>query len=394
MTLNIPRTVFHAHPQIVCDDAAEITVGIPLHFGDPSGEQWAIEAGEGILDRLDLAAVVVSGPDRQTWLTSLASQNVTGMGPGDSREILILDPNGHIEYAAAALDDGENTWLITARSHAEKLAQWLISMQFMLRVHVCIREDIRLFSTAHKRSREAITDCAGYLMTWEDPWPGVLDGGASYFSGDHPASGLHMMIHVVTQDAAHTFAHEWIAAGQKRRPAGFLAWNAMRVAAWKPDIASEVDERTIPAELDWLRTAVHTKKGCYRGQESVARVLNLGRPPRRCVFLQLDGFRGDLPASGARITFGGRVVGRVTSSARHADMGPIALAVIARNVPADAVLDIDGVAAAQELIVPLDGKSSVSPRERPGANLRNPLLRRPDTPALGGGGVVAASGGQ
>ncbi|MFD1102944.1 YgfZ/GcvT domain-containing protein, partial [Schaalia naturae] len=169
-----------------------------------------------------------------------------------------------------------------------------------------------------------------------------------------------------------------------RRPAGLLAWEAVRVAAWRPRIGREADARAIPAELDWLRTAVHIDKGCYRGQESVARVLNLGRPPRRLVFLQLDGSMGEIPRAGARLERGGRQVGVVTSVARHAEMGPIALALVARAVPADVVFDIDGVAASQELIVPIEGRAQDSPAQRPGVGLSNPALRRPDVPGAGG----------
>ena len=164
----------------------------------------------------------------------------------------------------------------------------------------------------------------------------------------------------------------------------------MRIAAWRPRLGFETDSRSIPAELDWLRTAVHTDKGCYRGQESVARVINLGRPPRRLVFLQLDGSRGDLPERGETIRLKGRTIGVITSVARHAELGPIALALLARNVPAEAVFDLDGIAAAQELIVPIDGKSSISPAVRPGSDLVNPELRRPGAPSLGGLGALGA----
>ena len=77
--------------------------------------------------------------------------------------------------------------------------------------------------------------------------------------------------------------------------AGIWAAEALRVAAWRPRLGFETDHRTIVHEVDWLRTAVHLHKGCYRGQETVARVHNLGRPPRRLVFLHLDGSGHVLP---------------------------------------------------------------------------------------------------
>ena len=70
---------------------------IALHYSDPSGEQWALEEGRGLVDRADLGIIAVSGTDRHSWLTSITSQIITGMGPGDSKELLVLDPQGHIE---------------------------------------------------------------------------------------------------------------------------------------------------------------------------------------------------------------------------------------------------------------------------------------------------------
>lgn len=368
--------------------------GVPMHFGDPSGEQWALEGGRGLVDRGDLRVVEVRGPDRQAWLTSITSQVITGMGPGDARELLVLDPQGHIEHAAAVADDGTATFLTTEGDRAQALAEWLDSMRFALRVEVAVRGDLTVFGTVTPRPAPAggggTGVWPGWLLTWDDPWPGVAEGGTAYFRGRHPGAGLQAHLHLVRRERAGDFAAAWLGgAGApeeagRRRPAGLLAWEAVRVAAWRPRIGREADARAIPAELDWLRTAVHIDKGCYRGQESVARVLNLGRPPRRLVFLQLDGSMGEIPRAGARLERGGRQVGVVTSVARHAEMGPIALALVARAVPADVVFDIDGVAASQELIVPIEGRAQDSPAQRPGVGLSNPALRRPDVPGAGG----------
>jgi folate-binding protein YgfZ len=145
--------------------------------------------------------------------------------------------------------------------------------------------------------------------------------------------------------------------------AGTLALEALRIAAWRPRAATEVDATTIPHELDWLRSAVHLTKGCYRGQETVAKVHNLGHPPRRLVMLHLDGSDGVLPAAGDAVSApgndGATVVGRVTAAALHHELGPIALAVVKRTADPVATLTVqteDGtvVSAAQELVVPPD----------------------------------------
>ena len=402
-------------------DEAVASFGATPHFGDPSGEQWVLESGRALVRRPDLAVISVSGDDRLTWLTSLASQVVTGLVPGASRELLILSPEGRVEHWAGASDDGTALHLIVERSDLSGFVEFLDSMRFALRVSVAER-DVAVFSSvrAGANTPEAVAGLPGHLWTWEDPWPGVVEGGAAYFQGErHPGARTPMMFHAVSRQAADEFEAAWLAdgaasgaaeahaapcsappgapsstpspAGGKRRRAGYLAWEAMRIAAWKPRLGRETDARAIPPEVDWLRTAVHTAKGCYRGQETIARVLNLGRPPRRLTYLQLDGSRGDLPAPGTPIEVGGRQVGVITSSARHADEGPIALALIARAVPVTTVFDIDGVAAAQEEIVPVHGKSSVSPQTRPGADLSREAGQRGGSTGFGGLGSALGS---
>ena len=402
-------------------DEAVASFGATPHFGDPSGEQWALEGGRALVRRPDLAVIAVSGADRLTWLTSLASQIVTGLVPGESRELLVLSPEGRVEHWAGASDDGEALHLIVERSDLSGFVAFLDSMRFALRVSVAER-DVAVFSSvrAGANTPEAVAALPGHLWTWEDPWPGVVEGGAAYFQGErHPGARTPMMFHAVSRQDADEFEAAWLAggaasgaaeahaapssappgarsstpspAGGKRRRAGYLAWEAMRIAAWKPRLGRETDARAIPPEVDWLRTAVHTTKGCYRGQETIARVINLGRPPRRLTYLQLDGSRGDLPAPGTPITVGGRQVGVITSSARHADEGPIALALIARAVPVTTVFDIDGVAAAQEEIVPVHGKSSVSPQTRPGADLSREAGQRGGSTGFGGLGSALGS---
>ena len=402
-------------------DEAVASFGATPHFGDPSGEQWALEGGRALVRRPDLAVIAVSGADRLTWLTSLASQIVTGLVPGESRELLVLSPEGRVEHWAGASDDGEALHLIVERSDLSGFVEFLNSMRFALRVSVA-ECDVVVFSSvrAGANTPEAVAALPGHLWTWEDPWPGVVEGGAAYFQGErHPGARTPMMFHAVSRQAADEFEAAWLAggaasgaaeahaapssappgapsstpspAGGKRRRAGYLAWEAMRIAAWKPRLGRETDARAIPPEVDWLRTAVHTTKGCYRGQETIARVINLGRPPRRLTYLQLDGSRGDLPAPGTPITVGGRQVGVITSSARHADEGPIALSLIARAVPVSTVFDIDGVAAAQEEIVPVHGKSSVSPQTRPGADLSREAGQRGGSTGFGGLGSALGS---
>ena len=385
---------------------------VPAHFGDPGREQSALAEGRAVC-ALARDVVTVTGPDRLSWLTTLSSQVLTALEPGDGgAETLLLDAQGHITHALAALDDGRTLWLVTEADSGEALAAFLDSMRFMLRVEVTERPDVmalgalgeglealaqaaRDTASDASDSPEAQADAAepqGSLIgLWRDPWPGVVEGGTSYDVGadrPHPGEGYRAGFVLVPAQSVDAVAGTFLAAEPRRRLAGALAWEALRIEAGRPRRAREADARAIPHELDWLRTAVHLTKGCYPGQETIARTLNLGRPPRRLTVLQLDGLGGDLPRPGASVRMGERSVGIVTSVARHHELGPIALALLRRAVPAGEQLTVEitevdeatgetvvvgRVDAAQEPLVSPEGRAQASPAERPGAELRKGL---------------------
>ncbi|BDZ49241.1 folate-binding protein [Frondihabitans sucicola] len=347
------RTPFAARPGFVADEAT----GSAAHFGNPLVEQKALIAGSALVEVPSRGLVTVSGPDRLSWLDSLTSQRLKGLAPGISTETLLLDPSGRVEHAAGVLDDGETTWLLVDAAAAPAFAAWLDSMRFMLRVEVADRTGEFAVLGAFADLSLPAADPAGVPLVWLDPWREVAVGGVGYAAeATHPAHDWTYRETLVTADGLAAVAASDVGV------AGSLALEALRIAAWRPRIGTEADERTIPHELDWLRTAVHLDKGCYRGQETVAKVHNLGHPPRRLVMLHLDGSDNVLPAHGAPVSaldpkLGGEVVvGEITSSGTHYELGPIALAVIKRSVDVTAPLSVlaDGtvVAAAQEVIVP------------------------------------------
>lgn len=335
------------------------------HVGNPLGEQRALAAGTAVAPLADRRVLAVSGEDRLTWLDSLVSQALAALPPGVSTEMLVLDPQGRIEHAASVLDDGETTWLIVDRGDAEALLTWLTRMRFRLRVAPRDADDeyAVIGGTSAALDGVAAADPAGVRLVWRDPWPHVVPGGYGYaVTEPHPGSTRDWAEAIVPRTALTEIADA--AAQGQRALAGQTAVDALRVAAWRPRWSGEVDERAIPHELDWLRTAVHLNKGCYRGQETVAKVHNLGHPPRRIVALQLDGSGSRLPLKGAEVRNGDVVVGVVTSAVLHYEEGPIALAVIKRNTPVDAELVVDGedgpIAAAQEVIVPPDAGATAN----------------------------------
>lgn len=420
----------------------------PEHFGNPLREQALLAQGQAWA-WLSRDVVEVSGADRLGYLTTVSSQVLTDLeNDGQSRQVLFLDANGHILYAALAVsalvpapvsgglsgaDDAARTADATAGQTSasratpgasvpgeqsvlllvdagcgDGLAQLLNSRRFMLRVQAQVRPDLQVAGAIGDGVQKLadVVDGKSLVTTWHDPWPGITPGGSTYFTGArHPGANYHAGGVVVALEAGQTAPDQAAAPSQAPGPSqaaasgqepgqalaaagltqgltqvGELAWEALRIEAGLPRWAREVDARAIPNELDWLRTGVHLNKGCYPGQETIARTVNLGRPPRRLVQLQLAGWQGQLPEVGARVYLpvgdnpAGKAVGTITSVARHWELGNIALALVRRGVPAQAELAVDledgYESASQELLVDPAGKAEASPSQRPGLGLK------------------------
>ena len=300
--------------------------GVAAHYGDLFREQRALADGTGFVDQSHRGVVTVSGEDRLSWLHLLLTQHVEHLPPNQATEALILSAHGHIEHALYLVDDGTTTYMHVEPGTQEALLAYLESMKFFYRVEAVDATDA--YAVVHLPAG-SITPVPAEWTVRETPH------GRDVF---------------VPRDRLEAFA-------ATAAPAiGALAYEALRIEAHRPRVGLETDHRTIPHELGWLETAVHLQKGCYRGQETVARVHNLGRPPRRLVFLHLDGSEVRLPAHGAPVRVAedgedGRAVGFITSSARHWELGPIALALVKRNVPEGATLLAEDTAAAQETVV-------------------------------------------
>lgn len=277
---------------------------VAAHYGSFNGEQRTLESGDGFVDLSHRDVVRVTGPDRLTWLHSLTTQHLEALAPKVWTGALVLSPQGHVEHAFWGYDDGDSFTAHTEPGAAAALVEFLDRMRFMMRVEVA-----------------EVTD--ELAVAWR------------------PAVGYEL----VPRDRLSAYAE---AAG----PAcGLWAFEALRIARGEPRLGLDTDHRTIPNEAGWIPSAVHLDKGCYRGQETVARVHTLGRPPRRLTLLHLDGSENRLPSVGAELLHGDKAVGFVGTSARHHELGPIALAMVKRNVPLDAQLTVEGMPAAQEVVV-------------------------------------------
>ena len=287
--------------------------GAVWHFGEPNKEQKALEAGKAWADLSHLPALAITGADRLTWLHALTTQHLEKLQPGDWQSALILDPQGHIEEQFVLVDDGETTWLFTESARVSILEKYLNSMKFMLRVEV----------------RDASEEVALLRA------PGIENEIGGPFALV-PRAELAQMIETFNTTSMQV---------------GSWALDAIRVAAGRPRLGFDTDAKAIPNELGMLNKSVHMKKGCYRGQETVAKIANLGKPPRRLTMLHLDGSGVTLPNPNSPIIYNEKEVGYLGTVARHFELGTIALAVIKRAIPVDAILTVDGIPASQELIV-------------------------------------------
>lgn len=321
---------------------------VPWHYGDPHREQRWLRAGEAVVDVSHREVVSITGADRLTWLHSLTSAHLESLQPGSSALALILDPQGHVEHELRLTDDGVRTLISVEPGQAAALVSYLDSMRFLMRVEVAPEPGLAaVWSTLGE-------DLPGTVRRWLQPAEfraaGATDAGwdrggdATRYVPNRPDTlpGAEVLV---------PRAELPTALAKAPRVAGMWALEALRTAAAVPRLGCETDKRTLPHEVGWIGPAVHLTKGCYRGQETVARVHNLGRPPRRLALAHLDGSAEHLPAHGDPVEVDGKVLGWVGTAARHYELGIIATVVLKRNVDPAAELIVGGVAATQEPVV-------------------------------------------
>ena len=309
------------------------------HFGNPLLEQRKLASGDAYVLRDDEAVFEITGPDTKSWLHSLLTQNILNLKPGQSTEALLLTPQGHIEHQLKIIITEQGALLITSKLKLEGILAWLKKMVFRSKVEILERPDLVIVG--------------GFF---EHAAPSWTDG----FSAEPVGS-----VRYAEERADFAYREHLVeAAPEGKDPAGLLAFNGLRIIAGRPEI-TDIDDRSLPHEFDWLSSAVHLSKGCYRGQEAVSKVHNLGHPPRRLVILNLE--QGDVLAhQGDKVYYNDKEVGTVRAGALHYEAGSVALALINRNTP---YLDLFVEAgegktlATQEVLVPHDaGKAANLPR--------------------------------
>ncbi|GIE90381.1 YgfZ/GcvT domain-containing protein [Actinoplanes regularis] len=333
-------------------DPSSADAGVPAHFGDPVKEQRLLETAVGLVDRSNRDVLAVPGDERASWLHTLTTQHLSGISADQGSELLVLSPHGHVEQHAFVTDDGTTAWLDTEPGAGAGLLKYLEMMRFFTRVEPRdATSEIAVLSLVGPAAAELLPELA-------EPRIGAVPG-PKFAAGSVPpeataiysvrpfegglARRVPLGVDLLVPRAAKTSVIEKLGVPR----AGLSAYEAIRVAARVPRLGHETDHKTLPAEADFMAAAVHLDKGCYRGQETVARVHHLGRPPRRLVLLHLDGIATDHPpAQGTPVELDGRAVGFVGTGVRHHELGMIALAVLKRNVADDARLTVGESTAA------------------------------------------------
>jgi len=275
----------------------------------------------------------VTGEDRLGWLHPICFQHLTNLVDGEATQALVLSPHGHVEQDWQLAELNGTVWIDTEPGAAPTVLEYLQKMRFLRRVEpVDVSVDWAVLALVGPAS-SAVLALAGLPEPDSDRAIALDSGGFVRAS----SAGTDL---VVPRGSAEQVRRRLVEAGAV--PAGMWAFEALRVEARRPRLGFETDHRTIPHEIGLIGTAVHLDKGCYRGQETVARVHNLGKPPRRLVLVHLAGESDELPEPGTAIESGGRSVGFVGTAVQHYELGPIALAVIKRSLPDDAELSVAG----------------------------------------------------
>ncbi|QBS42747.1 folate-binding protein YgfZ [Nocardia sp. CS682] len=318
---------------------------VAWHYGDPLGEQRAAVQRAAVVDRSHRFVLTITGAERLTWLHTISSQHIAALSDGQSAENLDLDLNGRVlnHFVLTELDN--TVWIDTEGDRGPALLEFLRKMVFWADAKPA-ESEYTVLSLLGPKAAEVIAAVGVATLPGTYEAVSLPDGG---FLRRMPWPTADSFDLLIPRDRLAEWWTRLTEAGAE--PAGMWAFEALRVAAVRPRIGLDTDERTIPHEARWIGGvteygAVHLDKGCYRGQETVARVHNLGKPPRHLVLLHLDGSADERPAIGDDITAGGRTIGRLGTVVDHYELGPIALALIKRTVPADTALTAGTTAAA------------------------------------------------
>lgn len=257
--------------------------------------------------RLPAGVVRVTGPDRLSYLHTLLSQHLDEAAAGTVADFLYLDAKGNPQAAGRAVVHAEHVLLVTPVEVAADLAASLEKFKFLTQVESADVSDEYALASVRGPEPVALTGARSEPMT-------AVPHGGGLVVRDR-SGGVDLL-----------GPPEWVderVAGLGLPEADHADWEAWRIRAGVPGWATEISTGRRAQELGLLPTHVHLKKGCYPGQESIAKIYNLGRPRRALAVAEFDG-----PVEqGASVETGGGKPGTVTSAA-PTDTGAVAMALL------------------------------------------------------------------
>ncbi|MEU0540048.1 folate-binding protein [Nocardia sp. NPDC005978] len=345
MSFEVAPSPILQFPGAVAGPPGSPDAAVAWHYGDPLGEQRAAVHRVAVIDRSHRFVLAMTGKERLTWLHTISSQHVADLGDGQSAENLDLDLNGRVLHHFVLTELDGTVWIDTEADRGPELLNFLQKMVFWADAKPVAAPDHAVLSLIGPDAAK-LTGALGIDALPEVYRAVALPGGGFLRRMPWPTADSFDLI--IPRDQLATWWTRLREAGAEA--AGSWTFEALRVVALRPRIGLDTDDRTIPHEANWIGGieqfgAVHLNKGCYRGQETVARVHNLGKPPRHLVLLHLDGSADARPEPGEAVTAGGRAVGVLGTVVDHYEFGPVALALIKRNIPADTALTVGPSAA-------------------------------------------------
>ena len=309
-------------------------------IADFRADYTAVTEGVGLIDRSERGKLALTGSGAKEFLQGQVTQDILALTPGHGCYSAFLTQKGKMLGDLRGLDTGEELLLDTERAALQPL--------FNMIRRFSLGYDVQL----HKRTLECgllsligpLADELAVAAAPSNPPAAVQPGQTEH---DHVVGqvgrasvrlirtdvGLDLLIDAADRDEV------WEAlAGAGAVPVGAAAAECLRIEHGRPRYGIDLDETVIPQEAGLNERAVSFTKGCYVGQETVARLFYKGKPNR-----SLQGLSSAEPLTvGTELTFDGRVVGTITSAADSPRLGPVSLALVRREAPVGTVVSAQG----------------------------------------------------
>lgn len=317
-------------PEVVVSLAGFAGAPYALHYGDPRGEYFAARDGAAIFDLHDRTQIEITGRDRVTFLNNFCTNDIRKLQPGQGCEAFLTNVKGRILAHVFVFVESDSIWLETVAGAAPAIIAHLDKY--------LISEDVQL----HDRTGEwGEVFCSGgelprcFGRGWRGFESNYLNrrfGKAPFFCERRTdLVGVPGLFHSWPQGMLYEAWNALLEAHRRDdlRPAGAAAFHALRIEARLPLVGVDIGEENLAQEAARTERAISFTKGCYLGQEPIARLDALGHTNRELRTLRLEG--GPVPAAGSPVFGNDQEIGRVTSAAySYGDDRPVALAVIRR----------------------------------------------------------------